>query len=168
MAKGMSSSAEKGLTTINSAESEKLIVRQPVKLKELTSLLETFENLSARVSEKSGEDTSRDLGGAGAGATGGQQGATGTSARDQAIKNLPVTSIMQKKLTEHIHRETQKLEKLAHRVARSSAPGAAHKLNELYAKIRRLNALVYDVLQASVEVLKRLFIRVFVDNQQIL
>ena len=168
MANALSSSADKGHSSLTSLETSKLIVRQPGKLQELTNLLETFENLSARVSERTGEDRSGDLGGAGAGAGGQQQGGQGTSARDLAIKNIPATEAMQKQLTEHIRKETKKLEKLAVAVARSSAPGSAHKLNELYAKIRRLNAMIYDILEASVEVLKRFFIRVFIDQQPII
>lgn len=169
MAPALSSSADKEMGLSTSVEKSRLTVSQPSKLKELTNLLETFENLNARVSERTGEDRSGDLGGAGGGAaTGGQQGAQGASARDLAIQKIPVPDVMQKKLTSHIREETRKLEKLAQRVARSSAPGSAHKLNELYARIRRLNSLVYDILEASVEVLKRLFIRVFIDNQPIL
>lgn len=169
MANSLSSSADKKMGSMNSVETSRLIVRQPGKLQELTNLLETFENLSARVSERSSEDRSGDMGGAGAGAAAGsQQGTQGATARDLAIKNIPVAAIMKGRLTQHIRQETRRLEKLADKVARSSAPGSAHTLNELYAKIRRLNSLVYDILEASVEVLKRFFVRVFIDNQPIL
>ena len=161
-------SPEKAPVSLLSAETSKLIVRQPGKLKELNNLLETFENLNARVSERTGEDASHDLGGAGAGATGGTQGTQGTSARDQAIKNIPVATVMKQKLTQHVRQETRKLEKLARAVARSSAPGSAHKLNALYAKIRRLNSVIREILDASLEVLQRFFIRVFIDQQPIL
>lgn len=167
MANALSSSADR-LSSAKSIETARLIVRQPGKLQELTNLLETFENLNARVSERTGEDRSGDLGGAGTGAAGGQQGTQGVSARDLAIQNIPAVDIMQKKLAQHIHQEAQKLETLARTVSRSPAPGSAHKLNELYAKIRRLHALIYDILEASIEVLKRLFIRVFIDQQPIL
>lgn len=168
MGNALSSSADK-LSASKSIETARLIVRQPGKLQELTNLLETFENLNMRVSERTGEDRSGDLGGAGVGAaTGGQQGTQGTTARDLAIKNIPIAAIMQKKLTQHIQQETRRLEKLARTVSRSSAPGSAHKLNELYAKIRRLNALIHDILQASIDVLKRFFVRVFIDQQPIL
>lgn len=168
MSNALSASADKHPLT-SSIEKGRLVVSQPGKLRELTNLLETFENLSARVSERTGEDSSQDLGGAGAaGATGGQQGTRGVSPRDQAIQNLPAGAVMQEKLTSHIRQETRKLEKLAARVARSSAPGSAHTLNEFYAKIRRLNALIHDIFEASLDVLKRLFIRVFIDQQPIL
>ena len=170
MGNAVTSSADTGLSGPRGIEKSRLIVRQPSKLKELTNLLETFENLNARVSERVGEDVSQDLGGAGAGAgaTGGQQGTQGSSARDQAIKNIPVAAIMQQKLTKHVQAETRKLEKLARTVAQSSAPGAAHKLNALYAKIRRLNSLIREILEASIEVLQRFFVRVFIDQQPIL
>ncbi len=169
MGNALSSSTDKGYSSIKSLETSRLIVRQPGKLQELTNLLETFENFSARVSERTGEDRSGDLGGAGAGpAAGGTQGTQGTSTRDLAIQNIPVVAVMQEKLTKHIRQETARLEKLARRVAHSSAPGSAHTLNELYAKIRRLNSMIYDLVEASIEVLKRLFIRVFIDQQPIL
>ena len=167
MGNALSSSADR-LSSTKSIESARLIVRQPGKLQELTNLLETFENLNARVSERTGEDRSGDLGGAGAGATGGTQGTQGTSTRDQAIQNIPAAAVLQQQLAQHIKKETRKLEKLARSVARSTAPGSAHKLNALYAKIRRLNALIHEILEASIEVLKRLFIRVFIDQQPIL
>ena len=103
MGNALSASADK-LSSSRSIETARLIVRQPGKLQELTNLLETFENLNARVSERTGEDRSGDLGGAGSGAAaGGQQGTQGTSARDQAIKNIPGQVVLQKKLTDHIH-----------------------------------------------------------------
>lgn len=157
------------ISTSQSVETARLIVRQPEKLQELTNLLETFENLNARVSERTGEDRSGDLGGAGAGsAAGGQNGTYVSSARDLAVQNIPAATVMHNKLERHIRQETRSLEKLARAVSRSSAPGSAHKLNELYAKIRRLHALMHDILDASIEILKKLFIRVFIDQQPIL
>lgn len=156
------------ISTAKSVETARLIVRQPERLQELTNLLETFENFNSRVSERTGEDSSGDLGGVGAGsATGSQQGTYGSSARDLAVQNIPSAEVMHNKLERHIRQETRRLEKLARTVARLSAPGSAHKLNELYAKIRRLHALIHDILDASIEVLKKLFIRVFIDQQPI-
>ncbi len=148
-------------------ETSKLIVRQPTKLAELTSLLETFENLSARVSEKSGEDRSGDMGGAGGGSG---AGSTKQSARDAAIAAMPVAKVQQEKLERHIRAEISKLDKQAKLAALASTtkPGGAHALNDLYAKIRRLNGLLAEILEASAEVLKRLYVRVFIDRQQIL
>lgn len=167
MASSLSSSAEKGPASLTTVETSRLIVTQPGKLQELTSLLETFENFSARVSERTGEDRSGDLGGAGSSGTG-SAGTTGVTARDLAIQNLPTSQVMQEKLVTHIRAETKRLERLAKKLGHSSQPGAAHRLNELYAKIRHMNAMIYDILEASMEVLKRLFIRVFIDNQTIL
>lgn len=152
---------------IKSIETSKLIVRQPTKLAELTSLLETFENLSARVSEKSGEDRSGDMGGGGGGSG---QGSAKPSARDAAIAAMPAATQQQKRLEKHIRDEIRKLDRQAKLAAMGSIskPGSAHALNDLYAKIRRLNGLLSEILEASVEVLKRLYIRVFIDRQQIL
>ncbi len=163
------SSPEKGPNTIKSVETSKLIVRQPAKLAELGKLLETFDNLSARVSERQGEDISGDLGGGGgAGGGKGQQGDQSVSPRDLAIERIPPFEIVRKKLETHIQGEVRKLERQARKLSRSSAPGSAYKLNDIYARIRRLNALLYQMLEASVEMLKRFFIRVFIDQQPIL
>ena len=166
MGNSVSGSAEAG-SSVKAMEAGKLIVHRPAKITELTNLLETFENLNARVSETTGEDRSGDLGGAGA-ATGGQQSTQGVSPRDQAIQKVPGALVMRQRLTQHIEQEARKLERLAKAAARSTRPGAAHTLNELYAKIRRLHAMIAEILEASIEVLKRLFIRVFIDNQPIL
>ena len=167
MASSLSSSAERS-PSIHSVETKRLIVGQPAKMVELNKLLDTFDNLSARVGERTSEDSSGDLGGAGAGATAGQQGAQGKSARDLAIQKIPMPEIMQQKLALHIRQETRRLERLARQAARRTGPGSAHQLNAVYAKIRRLHALVYEILDASLEVLKRLFVRVFIDQQPIL
>ncbi len=160
-------SPEKGLTTLSSVETNKLIVRQPAKLAELGKLLETFENLNARVSERVGEDISGDMGGAGMGAGAGQGDDSQASPRDIAIKNIPPEAVMKERLTHHIEKEVRKLEKLTRAMARSGQPGSAYRLNELYARIRRLNSLLAEIATAAYEVLRRLFIRVFVDQQAI-
>lgn len=162
-------SPEKGLTTVSSVETQKLVVKQPAKLAELSKLLETFENLNARVSERTSEDVSGDLGGAG-GATGGQGSAAAkaASARQQAIDTMPGELVIKKKLEEHIIKEVKKLNHQAKVAARSSRPGSAYRMNNFYAQIRRLNALLLHILESSVEVVQRLFIRVFIDHQPIL
>ena len=53
------------------------------------------------------------------------------------------------------------------KISRFGKPGAAHKLNDLYARIRRLNGLLSDLMQASYEVLKRIYIRVVIDKQSV-
>ena len=153
-----------------SIETSKLIVRQPTKMRELTSLLETFENLNARVGERVGEDISGDMGGGGTGgATGGQQGTRAASPRDiaiAAITDSPVT--LRQQLAAEIQKEVNKLDSQAKQYARSSKPGAAFHLNQVYANIRRLNSLLADLIHASMDVLKRLYIKVFIDKQSIL
>lgn len=148
-------------------ERSRLIVAQPKQLKELGQLLDTIEGLSQRVSEGTGEDRSGDMGAAGS-MVGTAAGATGVSPRDQAIARIPVQAVMQKKLEEHIRAEVKKLNREAKRLARQANPGAAYALNNLYARIRRLNSLIAEILEASYEVLKRLFIRVFIDKQSVI
>jgi hypothetical protein len=161
------SSPETGLGSGSTIETKRLIVEQPPKVQALLEALEAIESIPMRVSERTGEDISADLGAAGAGA-GARRDDRGVSPRDQAIANLPQPATMQKQLEQHIHAEVRTLSRRASSIARASGPGAAHRLNQLYARIRRLNALITELLEASYEVLKRLFIRVFIDNQPIL
>lgn len=163
------SSPEKGFGAGSGLETQKLIVRQPAKLAELGQLLDTIDGLTNRVSERAGEDVSADLGGAGAAGAmvrSGQQPKR-ISPRDQAIAAIPEPAVIQQKLKQHIEAEVKTLNRQAKKIARIGGAGAAYRLNELYARIRRLNALLADLLEASVEVLKRLFIRVFIDEQPV-
>jgi hypothetical protein len=160
---------ESGPNALTTVETAKLIVNQPPKMQELNELLLSLEGLEQRVSEKTGEDKSQDMGAAGA-AAGKAQGATQQSARDQAIAAMPTSpDVLRKDLTLHIGKEVHKLQKLAHQAARRTGkPGDAFRLNQIYARIRRLNALLGDLVHASIEILRRLFIRVFIDRQPIL
>lgn len=149
-------------------------VLQPAKLEgaridtaALTTFLEGINGLQVSEAEAGGP------GEQGAGASGGkalqaQASGTAVSARQQAIANLPLPAVMQKQLEKHIRMEVKKLRQQANIVARTARPGAAFHLNQLYARIRSLNALLAELFESSVEALKRLFIRVFIDRQTIL
>lgn len=160
-----SASPEAGKQTETSVEvSPSLIVSQP---KKLEGLLDTLVLLD-RVSETVGEDRSGDMGGAGAGSGQGDDDQV-ISLREQAIANLPDTPVLQKRLKTHIEKEVKKLQKEVKCAARrASKPGAAYKINGLYARIRRLNALLADLLDTSHEVLKRLYVKIFVDKQTVI
>lgn len=160
-----SASPEAGKQTKKSVEvSPSLIVSQP---KKLEGLLETLVLLD-RVSEIVGEDRSGDMGGAGMGAGQGDDDQT-VSQREQAIANLPDAPVLQKHLRSHIEKEVKKLQKeVKYAARRASKPGSAYKINGLYARIRRLNALLADLLDASHEVLKRLYVKIFVDKQTVI
>lgn len=143
-----------------------LIVSQP---KKLEGLLDTI-NLLNTVSERIGEDRSGDLGGGGGGSTGGQQGDddAAQSQRDQAIANLPAPVAMQTKLKTHIEKEIKTVRKNIKKAEGNVVrPGSAYKLNELYARIRRLEGIMRELLEASVEVIERLYIRIFIDKQSV-
>ena len=76
---------------------------------------------------------------------------------------------MQRKLEQHIKKEVRQLNRETRKLSRrASKKGAAHKLTELYARIRRLNGLLAELLEASIDVVKRLYIRIFVDKQAVL
>lgn len=158
------SNPEKGSHKIESSEAKNLVVAQPDKFQ---GLLDTI-SLMDKVSETMGEDRSGDMGGGGGGQGSGQQGDQGQSARAQAIANLPNDEQMRKELSHYIQKEIKVLRKqIRRKTFRISKPGSAHQLNELYSKMRRLNTLLGELMEASVEVLKRLCIRVFIDKQSL-
>jgi len=141
-----------------------LTVTQPEKI---GSLLDTL-NLIDQMSERMGEDRSGDMGGAGGQKQSGSSGTRTVSPRDQAIAALPSEQIMQAKLAEKIRAEVGTLRKQIRSIPGSGQPGAAFKLNKLYARIRLLNRLLATLFESSLDVIKRLFIRVFIDEQPIL
>ncbi|MEK7218350.1 MAG: hypothetical protein AAB728_02695 [Patescibacteria group bacterium] len=160
-------SREKGPSLTSSVETARLVVSQPKKLETLLQDLEMIESFSSRVSERVGEDRSGDMGGAG-GAGQGDDGRQ-VSARDQAIAAMPTDpQVLQKELHEHVRAEVKHLQGLAKKAARASRPGDAFRLNGIYARIRRLNALLVELLEATLEMLRRLYIRVFIDRQPVI
>lgn len=148
---------------------ERVVQPAPVKIEGLAQFLEAVNSLEVgKVGETMTEDTSaRDAGGGGGGFAA-AAAARGMSARDFAIANLPTPHNMQRQLEQHIREEVKKLRKQAHHVAKVHGPGAAYHLNKLYARIRQLNNLLGVIFDAGMEVLKRFFIRVFIDRQPIL
>jgi hypothetical protein len=145
-------------------KSHTLIVSQP---KKLEGLLETLV-LIDKVSETLGEDRSGDMGGSG-GSTQGDDDQIQISLRKKAIANLPDSPIMQKQLKAHIEKEVVRLQKEVKKAARRAAkPGSAYQMNNLYSRIRRLNALLSELLEASQDVLKRLYVKIFVDKQTVI
>jgi hypothetical protein len=152
-------SIEKGKGAPEGSERQVIAVTQPHKLE---GLLDTIELLNT-VSERIGESKSGDLG-SGSGMQKGTQ--TQQSWREQAIASLPDMPVMQQQLENHIQSEVKTLRKEIRSTAKNVAkPGTAHKLNTLYARIRRLNGMLQQLLSASVEIIKRLYIRVFIDKQ---
>lgn len=144
-------------------ESVPLVVNQPTKL---GSLLESIN----RITESSASGPAQDWSGSGgaAGQAGKAGSARGPSPRDQAIANIPAPVVIQKQLAQHIQKEVKTLRRQARHITHISGPGAAYHLTLIYSRIRRLNALLSELAEASLEVLKRLFIRVFIDKQSIL
>lgn len=139
-------------------------VLQPGKAEGLAMLVAEINELP---SEALGEDRSGDWSGGGQKAASGGSAGQQTSVRDRAIANMPAPTVMQKRLERHIRTEVKHLRKQARLIIRSRKPGSAYALAQLYAKIRHLNSLLGDLFEASYEVLKRLFIKVFVDKQPI-
>jgi hypothetical protein len=151
-------------------ESAPSVVSQPAKI-EMQAQLGAFLEEVNRISETSASGPGEQWSGSGSkavAAKGSQASATAVSARDQAIAAIPVPAVMQKELEKHIRAEVKQLRKQAQMIARMSKPGAAYHLNQLYTRIHHLNALLAEIFEASYDVLKRFFIRVFIDKQPIL
>jgi len=163
------SGPEKGLSAPQSAEAPRQITIQPTKsVRVINALMETIETIEAvptRVSEMTGEDRSSDMGGGGGSAAGQTKR---QSPRDKAIANLPSAEVMQRKIAQHIQKEVKELEALAKQAKKTTKPGGAYYLNELYKRIRRLNSLLAELFEASVDVLKRIYVKVFVDKQSVI
>lgn len=145
------------------------VVSQPTKIDvggQLGSFIENINRMSETAPTGPGEQGTS---GAGGGTI--QTSSSGTpvvSARDQAIANLPAPRVMQKQLEAHIKKEIKELRKQAKRVARINQPGGAYRLNIMYSRIHHLNALLAELFNSSVDVLKRLFVKVFIDKQTVL
>ncbi len=161
-----SGNIEKGPKAPESAEAKHLVVTQPDKFQ---GLLETIA-LMDKVGESLGEDRSGDMGGGGGShVKGGAQGDDdANSARATAIANIPEPQEIRKQLGTYIQKEIKTLRKEVRKQTFSTAkPGSAHQINELYSKIRRLNTLFAELMETSVDALKRLFIKVFIDRQSL-
>src|SRR3989344_2135023 len=156
---------EGGTSPRESRESFQLTVKQPAKITSLLAVLSDLEKISERVSE----DRSTDLG---AGTSTALAGASATqsgelSARQQALQALPAKEVMQRKVTKHLKKEIHHLEREARHLARLSTKGSAHLLTQTYARIRKIQTLIEDLLDAAYEVIERLYVRLFVDQQQL-
>lgn len=160
---------ERQQTLNSSAETtSNAVVSQPTKIDlggQLGSFLENINRMSETAPTGPGEQGTSGAGG-GAQTTG--KTTPVVSMRDQAIANLPTAVVMQKQLEAHIKTEIKKLRKQAKTIARINQPGGAYRLNMLYLRIHHLNALLAEMFSSSVEVLKRLFIKVFIDKQAVL
>lgn len=151
-------------TSLMTVDESPQVVFQPQKLTEIVEMID----LMGRISERMGEDRSGDMGAAGAQGTGQQGQQTQTSARDAAIASLPATPAMQQKLVAHIRSEMYTLDKQARKLARAGGKGSAYNLNELYRKMRRLSALIEEIIEASADMIRRFYIAMFVDQQPLL
>ena len=160
-----------GIGSPKGPETTTSVVSQPVKMDVINGPLNTLLAGISQISESTPTKPSEHWSGGSSSsaiATSGTGGSTGMSARDIAIAQIPTPVVMQKELEKHILTEVTKLRKQAKHIARIGKPGGAYHLNQLYTRIRHLNALLSDIFGASVEVLKRIFIRVFLDKQPIL
>jgi len=165
-------SPEKGLDTQRSSETAHEAVVQPGKVVQidaqmavLSEFVDALDTIKENTSGSAGEQWSGSTGGGTAVATAGKKQTM--SARDMAIANLPPAKEMQKELEKHIKEEVKKLRKQAKSITRIGQPGGAHRMTLFYRQIRHLNSLLSAIWDTSVDVVKRLFIRVFIDKQSI-
>lgn len=162
-----SASPETGRVLSSGAESTAaLIVTQPPKVEMLLDALAAIDKISERI----GEDRSGDMGGGGGKTAGkGDDATAATSVRNQKIANLPTQEAMRMELQKEIEKEVVELHREVKRARkRLTRPGAAYKLNALYARMRRLNSLIAELIDAAYDVVKRLFIKVVIDRQKVL
>lgn len=159
---------EKGKSHIESSPEKHLAVVQPEKFQGLLDTIALLDKVSETMGDGVGENWSGGTGGAmvTSGSTGDQ---SAQSARAQAIAAIPDTPQMRRELGEYIQKEIKVLRKEVRKATfRMYKPGSAYALNELYGKIRRLNSLFAELMEASVDVLKRLFIKIFIDKQKVI
>lgn|SRR3989338_336367 len=154
------------LSPSNSPETKAVVVPPPKAAEAIRAFLEDLNTVKESASDVTGENWSG--GGTSDGTqVSGQQGDARTSARDQAIANLPSPQVMQKNIQKHIQGEVKKLRKQAKKLSLTQ-PGAAHHLVQIYAKIHHLNAILGQMFEAGFDMVKRLYIRIFVDRQPII
>jgi hypothetical protein len=158
------SSPEKGLQAPSGTPEGSRSVLQPGKAEGLAMLVAEINELP---SESTGEESSGDWSGAGGAVATTNGGSSTVSARDHMLAHLPPAPEMQRQLEAHIRNEVKQLRKQTRLIIRSRKPGSAYALAQLYRKIRHLNALLADLLEASYDVLKRLFVKIYVDKQPI-
>ena len=142
-------------------------VLQPGKAPGIESILDQIDAM--RVGEKTGEDKSGDWSGAGGGAMvqKGDDGQT-LSPRDIALKNLPPQQVMQKQIAKHIAVEMRQLRRSARKVTRIGRAGQAFELAKIYTRMRQLSGLLQQLWESSYDVVRRIFIRIFIDKQSVL
>ncbi len=154
----------------SSLEAAPSVVTQPVKIETggqlLGSFLEDINKMSENAPSGPGEQGTAGTGGAMVQTAGGSSPVV--SSRDEAIANVPTAKVMQKQLEAHIKAEVKKLRKQARTIARINQPGGAYRLNQLYTRIHHLNALLAELFSSSIDVVKRLFVKVFIDKQTVL
>jgi len=73
-------------------------------------------------------------------------------------KSLPTTEVQRKKLTHHVEKQTKKLIKLANKIQRSGDFCAA-KLEKIISKIRYLQKLLIEIVNATVENIEQMYRR---------
>lgn len=152
---------------MGSVEAAPGITAQPKQLPHLQGMVELLDAIdSIAINEEGAQGPANNWNGSGGAVA--TKGTKSVSPRDQAIANLPLPKIMVRQLESHIVAEIKDLRHQVRSVTKLRQPGGAYKLNELYARIHRLQSLLHEIFASSYEVLRRLFIKVFIDKQPLL
>jgi hypothetical protein len=141
----------------------RLIVHQPEPMSNLLEVLGSLERVKERISD----DKSGDLGGSSGGGGSSQAAKDDVSIRDKAIASLPSDIVMRDKMKKHLRREVKELERSISRASKSTKQGGAYTLNELYARIRKIQGLIFELIDATTDLVKRLYIKMFIDRQKV-
>lgn len=147
---------------------ERTITSLPGKPQELSALVETVDMMmSGEVRETEASSASEQWSGASGTQPAVRNDDGAVSPRDYAIRAIPAVRVMQRQISKHITKEVRILRREANSIIRLKKPGEAYRLAEIYARIRQLNGLLAQLWDASLDVIKRLFIRIFIDKQPV-
>lgn len=162
------------MTTINTVTAKpteapivstaRLTVMQPEKLGDLLNTISLIDKISERSSGGPANDFTTS-----SGASGGTKQDDTQSVREKAIAELPSMHIMQKNLETRMNGDIKKIYKqLQTSGLKAHKPGSAYRYSVLYGKIRRLRSVMAATFSASADVIRRLYIRIFIDKQEVL
>lgn len=139
-------------------------VSQPRQSQKLEKLLEEVDAVVTEPEQSGpGEHKAMTAGKGGSG-----QKSLASSSLQKQEAPLPESEVMQQKLNQRIEQEITILRKEANKTSHLKKPGAANKISKLYARIRNLRRLLADISSASYEVVKRLFVRIFINKQPLI
>lgn len=128
-------------------------VSEYIKTAEVAEAVEDSEAMG-NVSES--EQTGRDKIG---GRSRGKRTMTPAQKKEYLLKNMPSESVMRRQIKREIEKEIASLRKKAMSMARSPKQSDFYEMSGLMAKIRELKGVLFDIVKASFESIKTLWLR---------